>query len=405
MICERVFQRILRAVDMIEKKSTQVYKKFAHFASVIYFAAMHEYRQKLETIGEEIAAALKAIDLNALQKKADDLSAQTQEQKFWGNPAKAQLITKELSQVQKEIGAWEKIQKDCDELMNLFPTIKVEEDPKGAEEFRGLVKALEDSWHKLEVSTFLNGKYDKHNVILSVHSGTGGKDAMDFAEMLLRMYTRWAEKNGYEIEMGDKGVGEEVGIKNATIFIKGYLAYGYLKGEKGVHRLVRQSPFNAKHTRETSFAMIDILPDVPEEELPEIRKEDLKIDTYRASGAGGQSVNKTSSAVRVTHIPTGIVVACQDERSQLQNKERALKILYAKLVALQEKQQVAEINQLKGEKMEIAWGNQIRSYVLHPYTMVKDHRTDHEEHDVASILDGAIDGFIEAELKQLIIKD
>jgi peptide chain release factor 2 len=203
-----------------------------------------------------------------------------------------------------------------------------------------------------------------------------------------------------EEKIADKSMGEEVGLKSATIFIRGPFAYGYLKGEKGVHRLVRQSPFNAKHTRETSFAMIDILPETPDEEVPEIRKEDLRIDTYRSSGAGGQNVNKTSSAVRVTHLPTGLVVACQDERSQLQNKERALKILYAKLIDLQEKQQVAEINQLKGDRVEIAWGNQIRSYVLHPYTMVKDHRTNHEEHDVNSILDGAIDGFIEAWLKR-----
>lgn len=360
---------------------------------------MHEYRQKLETIKDEIAAALKTIDLKALGRKAADLTGQTQASDFWSNPEIAQQISKQLSQVQKEISAWEKVQKDCDELLSLFSTIQAEEDPKGAEEFKALVKNLEDSWHKIEVSTFLNGKYDKYNVILSIHAGTGGKDAMDFAEMLLRMYMRWAEKNEYDVEMGDKSMGEEVGLKSATIFIKGYLAYGYLKGEKGVHRLVRQSPFNAKHTRETSFAMVDILPDIPEEDLPEIRKEDLRIDTYRSGGAGGQNVNKTSSAVRVTHVPSGIVVTCQDERSQLQNKERALKILYAKLVDLQEKQQVAEINQLKGERVEIAWGNQIRSYVIHPYTMVKDHRTDHEEHDVSAILDGAIDGFIEAELK------
>lgn len=360
---------------------------------------MHEYRQKLETINEEINAALKTIDLNALRKKAEELNAQTLDPDFWNNQEKAQQVGKQLSQVQKEIAAWEKVKKDSDELLAMFPEIHAEEDPKGADEFKGLVKSLEDAWHKLEVSTFLNGKYDKYNVILSIHAGTGGKDAMDFAEMLMRMYMRWAEKNEYEVELGDKSLGEEVGLKSGTIFIKGHLAYGYLKGERGVHRLVRQSPFNAKHTRETSFAMVDILPEIPEEELPEIRKEDLRIDTFRASGAGGQNVNKTSSAVRVTHVPTGIVVACQDERSQLQNKDRALKILYAKLVDLQEKQQVKEINQLKGERVEIAWGNQIRSYVLHPYTMVKDHRTDHEEHDVSTILDGAIDGFIEAELK------
>ncbi len=372
----------------------------ANGAEALYNRHMHEYRQKLDVISAEIEKAIETVDMGALEKKAADLTNQTQDPKFWEDQARAQEVTKALSGVQKEIAAWIKIRTDCDELLSLFPTINPEDDPKGAEEFKKMVDSFEHDWHKLEISTFLNGKYDKNNVIMSIHSGTGGKDAMDFAEMLLRMYMRWAEKNGYEVEQAEKSPGEEVGIKSVTIFIRGYLAYGYLKGEKGVHRLVRQSPFNAKHTRETSFAMVDIMPEIPREEMPEINKDDLRIDTYRSSGAGGQNVNKTSSAVRLTHIPTGIVVACQDERSQLQNKERALTILHAKLVALKEKQQVAEINQLKGERVEIAWGNQIRSYVLHPYTMVKDHRTDYEEHDVGAVLNGEIDGFIEQEVKK-----
>jgi peptide chain release factor 2 len=361
---------------------------------------MHEYKQKLEVISSEIEKAMKTVDIGALEKKAADLTNQSQDPKLWEDQARAQEVTRDLSRIQKEIASWKKIKGDCDELLSLLPAINAEDDPKGAEEFKKMADALEHEWHKLEVSTFLNGKYDKNNVIMSIHSGTGGKDAMDFAEMLLRMYMRWAEKNGYEIETAEKSPGEEVGIKSVTIFIRGYLAYGYLKGEKGVHRLVRQSPFNAKHTRETSFVLVDVIPEIPEEDAPEINKDDLRIDTFRSSGAGGQNVNKTSSAVRITHIPTGIVVACQDERSQLQNKERALKILHAKLVALKEKQQVAEVNQLKGERIEIAWGNQIRSYVLHPYTMVKDHRTDYEEHDVGAVLDGEIDGFIEQEVKK-----
>lgn len=360
---------------------------------------MHEYKQKLETIREEVDHAVQKVNLPALHGKVKLLTEATQKPDFWQRREEAQRITKELNAFQKEIAAWEKMQADVNELMEFFPSVKPEEDPKGADEFKKMVDDLEAQWHKLEVKTFLNGKYDACNVILSIHAGTGGKDAQDWAEMLLRMYVRWAERQDFEVQMYEKSLGEEVGVKSATVFIKGYLAYGYLKHERGVHRLVRQSPFNAKHSRETSFAFVDILPEIPEEQAPEIRKEDLRVDTFRSGGAGGQNVNKTSSAVRVTHLPTGIVVVCQDERSQLQNKERAMKILHAKLVDLMEKQKVTELNELKGERVEIAWGNQIRSYVLHPYTMVKDHRNDHEEHNVDAILDGDIDGFIEAELK------
>ncbi|MFA5829817.1 MAG: peptide chain release factor 2 [Candidatus Gracilibacteria bacterium] len=360
---------------------------------------MHEYKQKLETIREEIDHALKAVDLGNLQKRVAELMTLTQGEGFWNNQERAQKTSKELSDLQKEIQRWEKIQKDCGELIALLPTIRVEDDAASGEEFKQMVAALEADWHKLEISTFLNGKYDQYNVILAIHAGTGGKDAHDWAEMLLRMYTRYAEKQGWSVEIFDKSMGEEVGLKSATLLISGYLAYGYLKGENGVHRLVRQSPFNAKHSRETSFAKVEILPEIPEEHMAEIKKDDLRVDTYRSGGAGGQNVNKTSSAVRITHIPSGIVVTCQDERSQLQNKERAMKVLNAKLMDLMEKQQVAEIAAIKGERVETSWGNQVRSYVLHPYTMVKDHRTEHEEHDTGSVLDGELDGFIEASLK------
>lgn len=361
---------------------------------------MHEVKERLATISGEIDNAIAKIDLESLKHRIIELTTLSQETDFWSDTDHAQKVTKELSDLQKEVDAWEKIQADCLELSDLAGSIDVEGDPAGAEDFRTMVASLDKDWHKLELKTFLNGKYDKHNVIMSIHAGTGGKDAMDFTEMLLRMYLRWCEKNGYEAEIVEKSPGEDVGLKSVNIFVRGYYAYGYLKGERGVHRLVRLSPFNSKHTRETSFAFVDILPDIPEEELPEIDKADLRLDTYRSGGAGGQNVNKTSSAVRITHLPTNIVVTCQDERSQLQNKDRAMKILHAKLMDLKEKQQVEEIKEIRGEKVEMSWGNQIRSYVMQPYTMVKDHRTNYEEHEVSTVFDGEIDGFIEAELKK-----
>jgi len=244
----------------------------------------------------------------------------------------------------------------------------------------------------------LNGKFDASNAYLSIHPGAGGTESQDWASMLLRMYMRWAERKGYDVEIVDYQEGEEAGIKSATIYIKGDFAYGYLKYERGVHRLVRISPFDANKRRHTSFASVNVLPEIEDDIDIEIKPEDLRIDTYRASGAGGQYVNKTESAVRITHLPTGIVVTCQTERSQLQNRETAMKMLKARLYQLELEKRRKQIEQIQGELKDISWGNQIRSYVFHPYTMVKDHRTDVETGNIEAVMDGDIDMFIEAEL-------
>lgn len=366
-------------------------------AGIIHF--MHELKAKLEETAEQIASGIKTVGLDKMRESLANLNVEMQKSDFWNDNVKAQAVSQEASHLQKTLQSWEDIKREADELMEMLTDIDADKSPQEAAEFQQMCEMFFENWRKLEISTFLNGKYDRNSAIFSIHAGTGGKDAQDWAEMLLRMYMRYAEKNGFQVSVMDKSEGEEVGIKSVTLEIAGLFAYGYLKGEAGVHRLVRLSPFNAKNSRETSFALVEILPELNEEQEIEIKKEDLRIDVYRSSGKGGQSVNTTDSAVRITHLPTGIVVACQNERSQLQNKEQCLKILSAKLLDLMEKQQAAHLDELKGGKIEMSWGNQIRSYVLQPYKMVKDHRSGYEEGQVDKVLDGEIEGFIEAELK------
>ncbi|MFA7278404.1 MAG: peptide chain release factor 2, partial [Candidatus Gracilibacteria bacterium] len=357
---------------------------------------MHEVKTQLDELQTQITTALKAIDLDTRRHRIIELEILMQESDFWNDQKKAQDISREASHTRTFVERWEKLQQDLKELQELFPTIDPETDPTTAQEYKAMVAKLAQDWRALEIQTFLNGKYDTNNVILSLHAGTGGKDAQDFAEMLMRMYLRWAEKHEFKATILDQSQGEEVGLKSADILIEGEFAYGYLKSENGVHRLVRQSPFNAKASRETSFVLIEVLPEISDAAQIDIKKDDLRVDTYRSSAPGGQNVQKTDSAIRITHLPTNIVVSCQTERSQLQNKETAMKILAAKLADMMERAHAKTLSDLKGGKIEMSWGNQIRSYVLHPYKMVKDHRTDYEERNVEPILDGDIDGFIEA---------
>jgi len=293
---------------------------------------------------------------------------------------------------------YEKLLSDLEDLKVLNELGIEEQDESVMPEVKNELERLRDSYNKLKLETLLSGPYDRNNAIMTLHAGAGGTEAQDWVQMLLRMYTRWAEDHQYEVKTLDYLDGDEAGIKSVTIQIIGENAYGYLRSEKGVHRLVRISPFDASGRRHTSFASVDVMPELDEEIKVEINPEDLKIDTYRSSGAGGQHVNKTESAVRITHIPTGIVVACQNERSQIQNRETAMKMLKAKLLELKEREQKEKIEDLKGVQMDIAWGSQIRSYVFCPYTMVKDHRTNYETGDVQAVMDGDLDKFIHAYL-------
>ena len=317
---------------------------------------------------------------------------------FWDNPQEAQRITKEKAHLEKEIKGWAVTERALEDLETLIDLSAEEGDGSLHNEIRGEIKKLHTALDRLEVETLLSGDVDLNNAIVSIHPGAGGTESQDWAQMLMRLYTRWSERHGYQVEILDYQPGEEAGIKDVTFNVIGDYAYGYLKAESGIHRLVRISPFDANKRRHTSFASIFVYPEIEDDITVEIDEDDLRIDTYRASGAGGQHVNKTSSAVRITHIPTGIVVQCQNERSQHKNKGTAMKILRARLYEVKRLEREKKMEGLSPEKKDIAWGNQIRSYVLQPYQMVKDHRTNVEAGNVTAVLDGDIDMFIEAYL-------
>lgn len=304
-----------------------------------------------------------------------------------------------LASLQEEVGVWEELAGRVADAQALLELAIADEDEAVARDIACEVEAIEAELKRLEFRLLLSGEHDRDDAILAIHAGAGGTEAQDWAEMLLRMYLRWAEGRGYETSILDSMSGEEAGLKRAMVSIEGDHVYGYLKAERGVHRLVRLSPFDAAHRRHTSFALVEVWPDIGEEIEVDINPDDLRIDTFRSSGPGGQHMQKTSSAVRITHLPTEIVVTCQNERSQAQNRETGMKILRARLFDLEQEKQEAEQARLKGKHIEAGWGNQIRSYVLHPYQMVKDHRTGYETSNTAAVLDGHLDDFIEAYLR------
>lgn len=339
------------------------------------------------------------FEVAAKLKEVADLEAQMSQAGFWDDQQQAQKVIGEVNSLKKITDAWSQLKHQCHELAELTDLALSEDEGTMAEEIGQGLKTLQEELNELELTQLLGEKYDRSNAIIALHPGAGGLESQDWAEMLMRMYTRWAEKRGFGVEILDYLPDVEAGIKSVTLLIKGEYAFGYLKAEKGVHRLVRISPFDSSGRRHTSFASLDVMPEVEEDSEVDIAQEDLRIDTFRASGAGGQHINTTDSAVRITHIPTGIVVSCQNERSQHANRLAAMKILRARLLEHQRQEQEEELAKIRGEQREIGWGSQIRSYIFHPYSLVKDHRTNLEVGNANAVIDGDIDGFIDAWLR------
>ena len=351
------------------------------------------------------------FDISNLKEQLSELEKQTMQEGFWNDSKKSSIILQKIKTIKNKVETYNKLNNDLNNLIDMSDLIIEElqisnQNGQNDENNNTIVldvidetKTLQNELDNLEIETLLSGKYDINNAIITIHPGAGGTESQDWAEMLYRMYTRWATANGFSVQELDYLDGDEAGLKSVTFLISGDYAYGYMKSEKGVHRLVRISPFDSGGRRHTSFASVEVLPEITEDIEIEINPDDLRIDTYRASGAGGQHINKTSSAIRITHIPTNIVVACQTERSQIQNRETAMKMLKSKLLDLKEREHKEKIEDLKGEQKDIAWGSQIRSYVFCPYTLVKDHRTNFETGNVQSVMDGDLNGFMKEYLK------
>ncbi|WP_367270570.1 peptide chain release factor 2 [uncultured Clostridium sp.] len=354
---------------------------------------------KLSNLKKSIDEMGASLDRPKLERDLHELECRMQEPGFWDDSKKAEEVTKKSKIIKDKMENYDKLKSQLEDI-EVLKEMMEEDDEESADEIIETIKSIECEIDDYNMKILLSGEYDKNNAIVTLHVGVGGTDANDWTEMLLRMYTRWCEGKGYSVETVDMIAGDEAGIKSVTLKVSGEYAYGYLKAEKGIHRLVRISPYNANGKRQTSFASMEVLPELTKEQDINIRAEDLKVDTYRASGAGGQHINKTDSAVRITHIPTGIVVQCQNERSQFSNRETAMEMLKSKLVELKERAHKEKIEDLTGELKDMGWGSQIRSYVFHPYSMVKDHRTNVETSNVNGVMDGDIDMFINAFLKQ-----
>lgn len=358
-----------------------------------------ELRLKLENLRPDLEDLENALGISQIKREVAELEQRAAAPGFWDNMENAQKVTQRTAQLKDKMEGYEKLVARHEDTLALIELANEEEDETLLEECEQGVAEVEEGIEAQRLATLLTGEYDAKNAIVTFHAGAGGTEAQDWAEMLYRMYTHWAETRGFNYRILDYLDGDEAGIKSASIMVEGDNAYGYLKSESGVHRLVRVSPFDASGRRHTSFSAVEVMPEIDDSVEVDIRPEDIKMDVYRSSGAGGQKVNKTSSAVRLTHIPTGIVVACQTERSQYQNRDTAMCMLRSKLVEIKEREHLDKIEDIKGAQAQIAWGSQIRSYVFMPYTMVKDHRTGFETGNISAVMDGGLDGFINAYLK------
>ncbi|MCC8046418.1 MAG: peptide chain release factor 2 [Clostridiales bacterium] len=360
---------------------------------------LDQFKTILNSYTKPLVEVRDSLNLAVKEQRIQEMERRMEEPDFWDNPEASQESMKTLASLKEDVSTYQQLQSQYEEIELLIEMGYEENDPAVIPEIQEMLDEFQQTLDDIRIKTLLSGEYDEESAIVSLHAGAGGTESCDWASMLYRMYMRWADKKGYQVEVLDLLDGEEAGIKSVTFQVNGPRAYGYLKSEKGVHRLVRISPFNAAGKRQTSFVSCDVMPVLERDVDVEINPDDLRIDTYRSSGAGGQHINKTSSAIRITHLPTGIVVTCQNERSQFQNKDKAMQMLKTKLLLLREQENAQKESDIRGEVKEIGWGNQIRSYVMQPYKLVKDLRTGEESGNVDAVMDGALDPFINAYLK------